>query len=286
MADPNRKVRENAPGEFFVDSTCINCDTCRQLAPASFDDAGPHSFVARQPETPEERRAALHALLSCPTASIGGRGAREAMQDFPLPLDGPVHYCGFNSPDSYGGNSYFVRDPGGNWLVDSPRFVPHLVRRFHELGGLAWIFLTHRDDVADAARFAAEFGARRVIHRDDLSAQPDAEVVLEGRAPVDLAPGFTAVPVPGHTRGHCCLLVRGLYLFTGDHLQWDRDGKRLDAYSDYCWYSWKEQVRSMRDLAGHPFEWVLPGHGQKVNLDKEKMKREMDALVRRMEREG
>ena len=39
MADPKKKVLENIEGEFFVDSTCINCDTCRQLAPGLFEDA-------------------------------------------------------------------------------------------------------------------------------------------------------------------------------------------------------------------------------------------------------
>jgi integrating conjugative element membrane protein (TIGR03745 family) len=38
------------------------------------------------------------------------------MDDFPLAIEGPVAYCGFTSPKSYGGSSYFVRHPGGNWL--------------------------------------------------------------------------------------------------------------------------------------------------------------------------
>jgi hypothetical protein len=33
MADYKKRVPNNLAGKFFVDSTCINCDTCRQLAP-------------------------------------------------------------------------------------------------------------------------------------------------------------------------------------------------------------------------------------------------------------
>ena len=33
MANPKLRLEENVAGEFFVDSTCIDCDTCRQLAP-------------------------------------------------------------------------------------------------------------------------------------------------------------------------------------------------------------------------------------------------------------
>src|SRR5947199_164394 len=140
------------------------------------------------PTTDEDRRWALRALVSCPTGSIGCQGEdrpQSVMDDFPLALEEPVYYCGFNSPKSYGGNSYFVRHPDGNWLIDSPKFLPRLVRRFEALGGVAHIFLTHRDDVADARQYAKHFEARRYIHRLELSAQPDAEVVLDGDEPLE-----------------------------------------------------------------------------------------------------
>jgi glyoxylase-like metal-dependent hydrolase (beta-lactamase superfamily II) len=208
------------------------------------------------------------------------------MDDFPLAVEEPVSYCGFNSPKSYGGNSYFVRHPGGNWLIDSPKFLPRLVRRFEALGGLAHVFLTHSDDVADARLYAERFKSRRYIHRAELWAQPDAEVVLDGEAPIELAPEFLAIPTPGHTAGHCVLLFRERFLFTGDHLDWDRHGRQLWASQDYCWYSWPRQTESMRRLAEFPFEWVLPGHGQRVHLPREDMRRQLADLVARMSRTG
>src|SRR5260221_13391369 len=99
MADRKRCVPENVAGEFFVDSTCIDCDTCRQLAPETFDDAGEYSFVFAQPATDEERRRATRALLACPTASIGTTGRNlslSVINDFPLALEDEVYYCGFN----------------------------------------------------------------------------------------------------------------------------------------------------------------------------------------------
>jgi glyoxylase-like metal-dependent hydrolase (beta-lactamase superfamily II)/ferredoxin len=284
MANFEKRVPENVAGDFFVDTTCIDCDTCRQVAPDVFAEGDGHAFVRRQPDSAGERRSALHALVSCPTGSIGSRGddrPASVMDDFPLPIDGPVYYCGFNSPKSYGGNSYFVRHPEGNWLIDSPKFLPRLVRRLEQMGGVSRIFLTHSDDVADARLYAERFGARRVIHRHELHSQPDAEMVLDGDDPVELAPGFVAIPTPGHTRGHCVLLV-GRYLFTGDHLAWDRHGRQLEAFHDYCWYSWERQVESMARLARYDFEWVLPGHGQRVHLPRDEMRRHMDDLVTRM----
>ena len=289
MANIHKRVRENLEGEFFVDTTCIDCDACRQLAPETFEDTGEFSFVYHQPETDGERRNAMRALLACPVGSIGTahpNNAREVMQDFPMRLnpDAPekVYYCGFNSPDSYGGNSYFIQHPDGNWLIDSPRFIPHLVSQFEALGGLRYIFLTHRDDVADADRYAEKFGAQRIIHREELSAQPDAEIVFEGVEPVRFAEEFRLIPTPGHTKGHSVLLYKHQYLFTGDHLWWNRETRDLGASRSYCWYSWEAQKESMVRLAEETFEWVLPGHGDRMRLDKSDMKRAMTALLKKM----
>ena len=162
MANPNKRVAENIPGDFFVDSTCIDCDACRQIAPGVFGEGVDHSFVKEQPVSLADRRRALQALLACPTGSIGCLAAddpKAAMDDFPLVVEDPVFYCGFNSPKSFGGNSYFVRHADGNWLIDAPEFIPRLVRHFEAQGGIRYIFLTHRDDVADAEKYARQFGA-------------------------------------------------------------------------------------------------------------------------------
>ena len=282
MADRAHCLPENVEGPFFVDSTCIDCDTCRQIAPATFGETGEFSFVQLQPRDPVEERAAFRALVACPTGSIGAtgiRGAREAVQEFPWRLDEGVWYCGFNSRKSFGGNSYFVAHPGGNWLIDSPRYVEHLASRFDAMGGLRYIFLTHRDDVADAGRYAARFGATRIIHRLELAAQPDAERVLDGARPVELTPGFLAIPTPGHTRGHCALLYDRKFLFTGDHVWWSRARGRLNASRDVCWYSWRDQIASVKLLEEYDFEWVLPGHGERVRFPQAEMKREWRRLT-------
>ena len=285
MANLTKSLPANVPGEFFVDSTCIDCDTCRQLAPHVFGEADGYSFVRHQPRGGHEERASLQALLACPTGSIGTRGrnaAKEVMHDFPLPVEGNVSYCGFNSPKSYGGNSYFVRHEQGNWLIDSPKFLPQLVKQIEQLGGLKYVFLTHRDDVADADRYAEHFAAKRIIHQAELASQPGAEWIVDGDQPVKLAGDFLAIPTPGHTRGHLCLLHAGRCLFTGDHLWWDRDDEALGASEDYCWHSWPLQQKSMARLLDYSFEWVLPGHGQRVHLPANDMHRELVSLVERM----
>jgi glyoxylase-like metal-dependent hydrolase (beta-lactamase superfamily II)/ferredoxin len=285
MANRIKSVPENVVGDYFVDTTCIDCDTCRQIAPATFGETRDTAYVHWQPQSTADRRAALLALVSCPTGSIGCGGTdrpQDVMDDFPLLIDEPVYYCGFNSPKSYGGNSYFIRHAEGNWLIDSPKFQPRLVKQIEEVGGIAKIFLTHSDDVADAAKYAKHFQSERIIHWLEHQSQPDAELFLKGPDPIELADDFIAIPTPGHTDGHTVLLYDNKFLFTGDHLYWDRHAKRLSASHDYCWYSWPEQTVSMRRLAEYSFEWVLPGHGQRAKLSRKQVAEQMQDLVGRM----
>lgn len=210
---------------------------------------------------------------------------------FPRLVEDDVYLCGFTSPKSYGSMSYFIKHPQGHWLIDSPRLEPHLVDEFRKMGGLSYIFLTHRDDVADAALYAKEFGAKRIIHEDDQVAQKDAEILVKGQAPFTPVPGFTIIPVPGHTKGHCVLLYNNKFLFTGDHMEFDPDdgeqwknkaAGHLNAYKDFCWYSWEEQIKSMKKLLDYQFEWVMPGHGGRIKLPPDKMKEELKNLIERM----
>ena len=56
MADKNQKYPDNAPGKFYVDDTCIDCDACRQIAPDNFtrnEEAG-YTFLSKQPENEQE----------------------------------------------------------------------------------------------------------------------------------------------------------------------------------------------------------------------------------------
>lgn len=285
MADLKKQVSENIPGEFFVDNTCIDCDTCRQLAPQTFEDAGSTSYVKVQPQTPEEIRNATLALLACPTGSIGTihkNNASEFQKNFPMEIENEVFYCGFNSPKSFGGNSYFIRHPQGNWLIDSPKFLPHLVRQFERSNGITTIFLTHQDDVADADKYAAYFKSNRIIHEADQNAQPGSEIIIKGNDVILPSADFKIIPTPGHTRGHMVLLYKDKYLFTGDHLWWRRKRKQLGASESLAWYSWGKQTESMSRFLNFDFEWVLPGHGEKKYLPVHEMRRELASLINRM----
>jgi glyoxylase-like metal-dependent hydrolase (beta-lactamase superfamily II) len=176
--------------------------------------------------------------------------------------------------------SYLLLRPEGNVLVDSPRFAGPLVRRLEALGGLKLLFLTHQDDVADHQRFHAHFGCERILHAADATgALKRLEHLIEGTEPIALDDDCLLIPVPGHTRGSVCLLHRGTHLFTGDHVAWSESRGQIHAFRDVCWYDWGVQQESMRRLAQHDFEWILPGHGRRCHFPRARMREEMARAI-------
>jgi ferredoxin len=76
MANITDKLTNNVTGRFYVDSSCIDCNQCRDNASSFFtrDEETGLSIVFKQPETPEEIAEAQDALDGCPTDSIGNDG--------------------------------------------------------------------------------------------------------------------------------------------------------------------------------------------------------------------
>jgi ferredoxin len=218
VADIKKRLRTNVAGDFYVDESCIDCATCRWMAPEVFDEAEGASRVHCQPGDGASRLRALQALIACPTASIGthekAADMAEAVASFPRrfgPEDLPVYHCGFHAESSFGAASYLIQRPEGNVLIDSPRFSEPLAKSLEALGGVAMMLLTHRDDVADHARFAERFGCQRVMHAADVSSGTRGiEMVIAGEAAISLASDLEAIPCPGHTRGSVCYLLMNL----------------------------------------------------------------------------
>lgn len=129
MATLAKRKAQNIPGQIYVDSSCIDCETCRILASNIFGEDQSGSFVKKQPGTESEKLQALRALVACPTASIGTEDRidlAEAKASFPRQIQDEVYHCGFHSKDSFGAFSYLILRKEGNVLVDSPRYIPSL----------------------------------------------------------------------------------------------------------------------------------------------------------------
>ena len=290
MADASRRRSENTAGTFYVDGTCIDCDTCRWMAPEVYTRVGSQSAVTAQPADEAGTQRAFQALLACPTGSIGTEGKpavpvllKDVLRTFPIPVTETVSHNGFHHESSFGATTYFIRRPEGNVLVDSPRFAGPLVKELEAQGGVATLFLTHKDDVGDHEKFHAHFGCERILHEADATGElRGMERLLEGDEPVQLADDLLVIPVPGHTRGSCCLLYTGEaspILFSGDHVAWSGSLEQVYAFRQACWYDWDVQIGAMERLLTHDFEWILPGHGRRCHFDVDAMRSEMERCV-------
>lgn len=266
MARLDERHPVGAPGDWFVDTRCIDCDAARQVAPGLIErnPADGVSYFVRQPTTDAELEMAWRAVQVCPTRSVGHLTLRRPPAPvFPHDLGDGVFRLGHNASSSFGAHSYLVTRPAGNLMIDAPRWTRDVYEPVAALGGVAHVLLTHRDDVADADRYADHFGAEVWIHDDDASAAPYASQRISGAAAQQLREDLEAIPVPGHTKGSVLYLVDGHLLFTGDSLSWDPRAQRLSAFRRACWYSWEAQTESLARLAAldRRIDRIFCGHG-------------------------
>ena len=271
---------------------------------ANSHDEGAFTGVLRQPRSRDDYHAARAAAAGCGFGAIRlTKPARKTAAGIPTPgpwaewprrIEDNVWALGQPSTKNYGALSYFIELPAGGLLVDLPKPSDEVFRWLEEHGGVRWIFLTHKDHVQHHAEYAARFpGCRRIIGRADVnkrqSSFADATSAVEIQLPPNAGPttldgeplandGFgdaelAVLPQPGHTPGTLCLLYRGTYLFTGDHLSYSRLRGHVIAHRLQCWESWQRQTDSvgrLRDWATEGqlrFSWLLPGHGEWHRFD-------------------
>lgn len=272
---PLNRRPQNVDGEFYVNHECIDCDVCRWMAPEIFQRSDGQSVVYKQPTSAKERTAALQALLSCPVASIRTEKPPSDILDvhltLPLPIDEKslpgVYHCGYHSRKSFGATSYLIKHPEGNILVDSPSYKGKLVHQIEALGGARYIFLTHRDDVADHDKWARRLSCERILHAYEVESHTaDVERKIEGQGPWSLGPDIDLIFTPGHTEGCVSLFYKPLKaLFTGDHLAASANGELV--FSEiYNFYSVEKQLENIQSLLRLDFLWILPGHGRRIEF--------------------
>ena len=279
---------DNVEGSWFVVTRCIGCDVARHWAPGLIEmDSDGLSYLGRQPANPDETAALWRAAEACPTQSIGNIEIRRPPQPaFPYELTPGVWSLGHTARSSFGAHSYLVKRSDGNFMVDSPRYLRSLAERVDDLGGIAHVLLSHRDDVADADRWAERYGAEVWIHAADADAAPYATVIFDGNEPTPVSSGTLAIPVPGHTEGSVVFHVDDRWLFTGDTLHWNHRRNELDVTPEQTFYSWAVLADSMERLSRLRTEWVFPGHGKWHNVGTELYESQMARLGTDMRQVG
>jgi glyoxylase-like metal-dependent hydrolase (beta-lactamase superfamily II) len=281
-------MHENAPHtEWQVHQRCTSCDVARQLAPdligMSWTDG--RSFVMRQPATEAEQKAMYAAAYACHVRAIQPVAGRldRAADPYPMPLDEHVYLCGHNSPQTIGANSYLLRRPAGNlMMVDTPQFSDALAKKYEAVGDVTDVLLTHRDHAAHGCQYAERFGARLWIHEGDLDAAPQADQIMRGTEPIQVADGVIAHPLPGHTEGNVIYVADDTYCFSGDSFYWSRSINDVAVFETVTWLSIRQFAESLRRTVPRlRFEALLPGHGDRVRLPAAEMARRLTDMADR-----
>lgn len=76
LSSIKQRIKENAPGKYYIIDQCIGCSLCYELSPRNFSmnlDDG-YDFVFKQPETQEDEAKCIKAMQSCPADAIRDDG--------------------------------------------------------------------------------------------------------------------------------------------------------------------------------------------------------------------
>ena len=280
MPRPDQTNPSNAAGPWFVDTRCIRCDAARNWAPdlIGMDTEG-RSFLITQPVGVEQEAELWRAAAACPTKSIGNRDQlQEPAGIFPYRMTHGVFALGNNAISSFAAHSFLVTRPDGNLMIDSPRFNRPLAESIDALGGIAHVLLTHRDDVADADRWAERYDARVWIGETDADAAPYATDLTGVESLTVISPGAVSIPAPGHTQGHVLYHVDDRVLFTGDTLHWNHRRGEFDVFPKQTFFSWATLADTMDLIAALKVEWMFAGHGMWHEVSAEEWERQMPVL--------
>ena len=70
------KIVENCEGRFYVDTNCINCSLCPEIAPDIFatNHEEGYEYITRQPCNEAELKLVIEAIKLCPAGAIQDKG--------------------------------------------------------------------------------------------------------------------------------------------------------------------------------------------------------------------
>ncbi len=147
-----------------------------------------------------------------------------------------------------GGTAYFIETTAGNVLVDCPPWTL-ATQQFLGDRGVRWLFLTHRNAMAQVKTLQAALGCEVVVQEQEAYLLPELETQTFHRE-AEIAPGLTAIWTPGYSPGSACLhwaSQDGGVLFTGRHLLPTRQGGITPLRTSKTFH-WPRQLKSVTAL--------------------------------------
>lgn len=166
--------------------------------------------------------------------------------------------------DILGGTAYFIVEKAGNVLVDCPVWDRENQQFLLQMGGVRWLFLTHRGGIGKPVKqMQVSLDCEVLLQEQEAYLLPDVKVTPFERE-TRFAPNFCGIWTPGHSPGSACLYWNGCggVLFCGRHLLSDRQGKATPLRTAKTFH-WRRQLRSVELLRdrfnSQTLQYLCPG---------------------------
>ncbi|AFZ49890.1 MBL fold metallo-hydrolase [Dactylococcopsis salina] len=149
--------------------------------------------------------------------------------------------------ETLGGTSYLILGKDGNILVDCPGWNETQKSFLSDLGGVRWLFITHRDGMSQVGKIQNDLGCEVVIQEQEAYLLPNVTVTPFAEE-ITLGEG-TGIWTCGYSPGASCLYVpfHGGVLFSGRHLLTDSEGKLAPIFTRKTFH-WRRQLRNVEKL--------------------------------------
>jgi len=150
--------------------------------------------------------------------------------------------------ETLGGTAYLIVENNRNILVDCPAWNPVNQDFIQQQGGVAWLVITHRGGIAQAANLQRAWNCRVLIQEQEAYLLPDLDVITF-RQEVQVQDSVQLLWTPGHSPGSACLYYSryGGVLFTGRHLLPNQQGQPV-ALRTAKTFHWPRQLQSIQVL--------------------------------------
>lgn len=165
--------------------------------------------------------------------------------------------------DTLGGTSYLIVRNEGNILIDCPALDPTNEDFLRSHGGVAWLFITHRDAIGKAAQIQQAFGCEILIQEQEAYLLPGLTVTNFSQE-LSLASTAQLIWTPGHSPGSSCLYYNHLggVLFSGRHLVPNQQGEPAPLRTAKTFH-WPRQIKSVNSLVQRftpdTLQYICPG---------------------------
>ena len=164
--------------------------------------------------------------------------------------------------DTLGGTAYLIVEEA-NILIDCPAWDEVNQNYLSSIGGIRWLFLTHRGAIGKAQEIQQTFGCEIVIQEQEAYLLPKSRVTTFYK---EFGLGDSAIVVwtPGHSPGSSCLYYpqHGGILFSGRHILPNKEGEPVPLRTAKTFH-WLRQLASVQLLLDRftqeNLQYICPG---------------------------